>query len=53
MLDVFTGATLGIACGVGWFFAIHSINPTWVYYGKEEEQGKCVLGKQKFQCTYE
>tara|TARA_B100000925_G_scaffold266615_1_gene226550 strand:- start:311 stop:1006 length:696 start_codon:yes stop_codon:yes gene_type:complete len=53
MLDVFVGATLGIACGVGWFFAVYNINPTWVYYGKEEEQGKCVLGKQKFQCTYE
>ena len=53
LLDIFVGAVLGTACGVGWFFAVYGINPTWVYYGKEEEKGKCVLGKQKFQCTYD
>ena len=53
MLDIFVGASLGAACGIGWFFAIHALNPTWTYYGKEEEKGKCVLGKQKFQCTYD
>jgi hypothetical protein len=53
MLDIFVGAALGSACGIGWFFAIHGIDPTWTYYGKEEEKGKCVLGKQKFQCTYD
>ena len=53
MLDIFVGAALGAGCGIGWFFAIHALNPTWTYYGKEEEKGKCVLGKQKFQCTYD
>ena len=53
LLDIGVGAALGTACGVGWFFAINAVNPTWTYYGKEEEKGKCVLGKQKFQCTYD
>ena len=53
LLDIGVGAALGTACGVGWFFAINALNPTWTYYGKEEEKGKCVLGPQKFQCTYD
>ena len=53
MLDIFVGAALGAGCGIGWFFLVHATNPTWTYYGKEEEKGKCVLGKQKFQCTYD
>ena len=52
-LDILVGATFGIALGIAWFYAIFSWQPTWVYYGKEEEKGKCVLGKQKFQCTYD
>ena len=53
ILDLALGAILGAACGFGWFIAINTLNPTWTYYGKEEEKGKCVLGKQKFQCTYD
>ena len=52
-LDIFVGAALGVLFGFAWFQAIFNWQPTWVYYGKEEEKGKCVLGKQKFQCTYD
>jgi len=50
-LDVVLGLILGAACGVGYYFAVVSTNPTWTYYGKEKK-GKCVLGTQKFRCTY-
>jgi len=52
-LDVFVGAVLGTGLGVGWFFAIKAVNPTWTYYNEEDIKGKCVLGKQKFKCTYD
>uniref|UniRef100_A0A6C0JAF4 Phosphatidic acid phosphatase type 2/haloperoxidase domain-containing protein n=1 Tax=viral metagenome TaxID=1070528 RepID=A0A6C0JAF4_9ZZZZ len=52
-LDVFVGAVLGTGLGVAWFFAINTVNPTWTYYGEEDVKGKCVLGKQKFRCTYD
>ena len=52
-LDIFVGAALGVLFGFAWFQAIFNWQPTWVYYGKEEEKGKCVLGKQKFKCTYD
>tara|TARA_A100001015_G_C14979397_1_gene708810 strand:+ start:688 stop:1383 length:696 start_codon:yes stop_codon:yes gene_type:complete len=52
ILDVVVGAVLGIGAGIAWFTAINNINPTWTYYSKEK-QGKCVLGTQKFSCTYE
>jgi hypothetical protein len=50
-LDILLGLVLGAACGVGYYFAVVSTNPTWTYYGKEKK-GKCVLGTQKFRCTY-
>ena len=52
MLDVLVGATIGAGIGVAWYYAIKAMNPTWVYFGKEKK-GKCVLGEQKFVCTYE
>lgn len=52
-MDLFVGAVLGTGLGVAWFFAIKGINPTWTYYGEEDMKGKCVLGKQKFKCTYD
>ena len=52
-MDVFVGAVLGTGLGVAWFFAIKAINPTWTYYSEEDNKGKCVLGKQKFKCTYD
>ena len=52
-MDLFVGAVLGTGLGVAWFFAIKGINPTWTYYGEEDLKGKCVLGKQKFKCTYD
>ena len=42
---------VGGGAGVGWYYAINAVNPTWTYYGGEKK-GKCVLGKQKFRCTY-
>ena len=38
MLDVFVGLALGAGLGVGWFYAIKAMNPTWVYYGKEKKR---------------
>ena len=52
-IDVFVGAVLGTGLGVAWFFAINAVNPTWTYYGEDDIKGKCVLGKQKFKCTYD
>ena len=52
-IDVFVGAVLGTGLGVAWFFAINAVNPTWTYYNEEDIKGKCVLGKQKFKCTYD
>jgi hypothetical protein len=52
-IDVFVGAVLGTGLGVAWFFAINAVNPTWTYYGEDDMKGKCVLGKQKFKCTYD
>ena len=50
-LDVVLGIIIGAACGVGYYFGVNAVNPTWTYYGKEKK-GKCVLGTQKFRCTY-
>ena len=50
-LDVVIGLVLGAACGIGHYFGVSAVNPTWTYYGKEKK-GKCVLGTQKFRCTY-
>ena len=50
-LDIGLGLILGTACGIGHYFGVMAINPTWTYYGKEKK-GKCVLGTQKFRCTY-
>ena len=51
-LDILVGILIGIGCGVGWFYSMKSINPSIVYHGKEKK-GKCVLGKQKFSCSYD
>ena len=50
-LDIGLGLILGAGCGIGYYFGVVTINPTWTYYGKEKK-GKCVLGTQKFRCTY-
>jgi hypothetical protein len=52
-LDIFAGIVLGALCGFLWFYLIQATHPTWTYYGKEERKGKCVLGKQKFRCSYD
>jgi hypothetical protein len=50
-IDIAAGVLVGGGAGVGWYYAINAVNPTWTYYGREKK-GKCVLGKQKFRCTY-
>jgi len=52
-MDLFVGAVLGTGLGVAWFFAIKAVNPSWTYYSEEDMKGKCVLGEQKFKCTYD
>jgi len=51
--DIFAGIVVGVGSGVAWYHLINLMNPTWVYYGKEEQKGKCVLGAQKFRCSYD
>jgi len=52
-IDVAIGTIFGTGLGVAWFFAISAVNPKWTYYSEEDIKGKCVLGKQKFKCTYD
>jgi hypothetical protein len=52
-LDIFAGGIIGIGFGFAWFYLALVTNPTWTYYGKEDQKGKCVLGKQKFKCSYD
>tara|TARA_B100000035_G_scaffold314963_1_gene333205 strand:- start:220 stop:927 length:708 start_codon:yes stop_codon:yes gene_type:complete len=51
-LDIIMGILLGIGCGVAWYYSMKSVNESIVYHGREKK-GKCVLGEQKFSCSYD
>ena len=51
--DFGVGMLIGGAAGFGvWMLVYNLIDPTLVYFGKEDNMKKCKLGKQEFKCTY-
>ena len=52
IMDIAVGIVLGGAFGVGWWFLVNALNPTYTFYGKEDNLKQCKLSKTKFRCTY-
>lgn len=51
-LDSLIGILLGALLGCGWYYSMSAVDKSLVYHGRQKK-GKCVLGQQKFSCSYD
>lgn len=51
IIDIVMGLVLGSTIGLIWYYLILSLNPSYVYYGKDDSIKQCKLSKQKFRCS--
>tara|TARA_B100000902_G_C26845646_1_gene685594 strand:+ start:172 stop:480 length:309 start_codon:yes stop_codon:yes gene_type:complete len=51
-LDLLIGILLGALLGCGWYYSMSAVDKSLVYHGRQK-RGKCVLGQQKFSCSYD
>ena len=50
---LFVGILLGGLLGSGWYYSMSAVGGKSLVYHGRQKKGKCVLGQQKFSCSYD